>query len=211
MAAALTLIAFLAGGSTPPDMAREARPPASPRFEVDGQVILFADDFANGLSRWRPDRDGVWTIRDGVLRADLPDLKQERSFLYAGDSTWTDYVVQFDVCQMRGVDKGIAVRVGKDYGIGLDLRGPGYHDALLHRREWPLGRAKIINGNGMWHRVRLEARGHRYRVWVNGAEVMDRIDRRRARPDGGIALPAYTGGVGECTVYYDNVVVTALE
>ena len=27
---------------------------------------------------------------------------------------------------------------------------------------------------------------------------------------GGIALAAYGGGVAQCTVYYDNVVVTAL-
>ena len=41
-----------------------------------------------------------------------------------------------------------------------------------------------------------------------------RFDRRMASriPDsGGIALAAYTGGVGECTVFYDNVVVTSLD
>ena len=32
-----------------------------------------------------------------------------------------------------------------------------------------------------------------------------------AKKLGGIALAAYTGGVSECTLYYDNVVVTALE
>jgi hypothetical protein len=45
-------------------------------------------------------------------------------------------------------------------------------------------------------------------VWVNGALAIDRSDSRRARSNGRIALAAYTGGVGECTVYYDNVVVT---
>ena len=45
---------------------------------------------------------------------------------------------------------------------------------------------------------------------MNDAVVIDKEDSRKARASGGIALAAYTGGVGECTVYYDNVVVTSL-
>ncbi len=207
----LLAVASLATAAAARDLAREAKPPASPAFEPPAARLLFADDFSRGLGRWRPDQPGVWSIQRDVLKAELPDQKQARSFLYAGDSTWTDYVVQLDVCQMRGVDKGVAVRVRGDQAIAIDLRGPGYHDILMQRREWPMGSAKVINGNGMWHRIRFEARGHRYRAWVNGALVLDRTDRRKARPSGGIALPAYTGGVGECTVYYDNVIVTEVE
>jgi len=73
-----------------------------------------------------------------------------------------------------------------------------------------MGRAPVINGNGIWHHLRVEARGHTYRVFVNGDLALERTDSKRARPKGRIALPAYTGGVGQCTVYYDNVVVTEL-
>jgi hypothetical protein len=45
-------------------------------------------------------------------------------------------------------------------------------------------------------------------VRVNGELRLDRSIARAERR-GGIALAAYTGGVGECTVYYDNVIVTA--
>jgi hypothetical protein len=56
-------------------------------------------------------------------------------------------------------------------------------------------------------------------VWVNGEQKLDKTDgRAESRGDphsaknfGRIALPAYTGGSGQCTVYYDNVVVTALK
>ena len=110
---------------------------------------------------------------------------------------------------MRGVDKGVAVRVeGQKSAVGVDLRGPGYQDVLMHVREWPLGRARALNPNGAWNHLRVEARGQRFQVWVNGALAIDRTDARRARPNGRIALAAYTGGVGECTVYFDNVVVT---
>jgi hypothetical protein len=121
-----------------------------------------------------------------------------------------DVALDFDVCAMRGADKGAVVRVEGGSGIGIDLRGPGYQDVLIHRREWPMGKARVANPNGVWHHVRIEAKGHRYRVIVNGDLVLDKLDRRSSRPRGRIALAAYTGGVGECTVYYDNIVVTSL-
>ena len=193
------------------DPVRESAPPQSPRPVHSAGTVLFTDDFdAGDLKGWAMDRTGVWSVRRRALRADLPDRKQQRSFLYAGSPEWTDYAVDLDVCMMRGVDKGVVVRVEGDAGIGVDLRGPGYQDVVLQRREWPLEKARVVNANGVWHHLRVEARGHRYRVWVNGALLLDRDDGSRAQPRGRIALAAYTGGVGECTVYYDNVLVTAL-
>jgi hypothetical protein len=174
--------------------------------------VLFSDDFGKGtLDGWVPDQKDVWSVRAGALKGELPDIRQLHSFIYAGSEGWTDYALDLDVCAMRGVDKGVVVRVEGESGIGLDMRGPGYQDLLLHRREWPMGKARVVNANSVWHHLRVEARGHRYRVWVNGTLLLDRDDRKGARPKGRIGLAAYTGGVGECTVYYDNVVVTALQ
>lgn len=205
--AALLLIAAL--GSDASSDVRSFRPPPAPRL-VRPADAMFVDDFAGDLTQWQADRDGVWTIVRGTLRADLPDRKHERSFLTAGSPHWTDYAVDLDVCMTRGVDKGVAIRVEGDHAIAVDLRGPGYQDVLLQRREWPLGRAQVANANGVWHHLRIEARGHLYKVFVNGELAIEREDGRRARSRGRIALPAYTGGVGECTVFYDNVVVTPL-
>jgi hypothetical protein len=194
------------------DPVRQALPPMSPKWSKPEGKILFFDHFDDGgLAGWTPDREKVWSVRRGMLKAELPDGKQQRSFLYAGSDEWQNYAVELDVCAMRGVDKGVAVRVEGESGIGVDLRGPGYQDVLLHRREWPMGKARVHNGNAMWHHLRVEADGHRYRIWVNGALALDRTDSRKARPRGRIALAAYTGGAGECTVYYDNVAVVALE
>lgn len=206
LAIALGAVLASAGGS---DSRGEYQPPPAPRF-APPPGALFAEDFSSGLDRWHADREGVWRVRGGVVRAELPDGKHERSFLKAGSVEWTDYAVDLDVCMVRGVDKGVAVRVERDQAIAVDLRGPGYQDVLLQRREWPLGRAPVTNANGVWHHLRVEARGHTYRVFVNGELKIAREDGRRARPRGRIALPAYTGGAGECTVYYDNVVVTPL-
>lgn len=204
-------IAAVALAAPPSDPAREMIPLPSPRFTVPDSGVLFRDDFSDSLAQWQPDREGVWTIVHGLLRADLPDQKQERSFIYAGSEDWTDYALDFDVCATRGVDKGAAVRVQEKRGVGIDLRGPGYQDVLLHLNEWPLGHAKVINANGVWHHVRMEARGNRLRVWIDHTRVLDRRDHHKALPHGRIALAAYTGGVGMCTVFYDNVVVTRLK
>jgi len=193
------------------DPVRETAPPPGPKPAHVTGVVLFASDFNRGdLAGWAADREHVWSVRRGVLRADLPDRKQERSFLYAGSQEWGDYAVDLDVCMMRGVDKGVVVRIVGDSGIGVDLRGPGYQDVLLHRRQWPLVKARVENANGAWHHLRVEARGTRYRVWVDGVLLLERSDGKQQQ-NGRIALAAYTGGVGECTVYYDNVIVTSLE
>jgi hypothetical protein len=208
--AALACAGLLLADRAPADLGGVI-PPTPPRPTAPQGTVLFSDDFADGkLDRWSADRENVWAVRYGMLRATLPDERQLHSLLYAGSEEWTNYAIDLDVCGLRGVDKGVVVRVEGESGIGLDLRGPGYQDALLHRREWPMGRARVTNANGVWHHVRIEARGHRYRVWVDEALVIDRTDGRGSRPKGRIALAAYTGGVGECLVYYDNVVVTEL-
>src|SRR2546426_9781999 len=156
------------------DTTRNALPPPSPRF-VAPAGALFVDDFHTPrLQHWRPDRDGVWSVKRGTLKAELPDERQQHSMLFAGDSTWTDYAVDLDVCGLRGVDKGVVVRVRGTRGLGVDLRGPGYHDVRLQLNELPIGRASVENGNGVWQHLRIEVRGARCRLIVNGQEVVNR-------------------------------------
>ncbi len=194
------------------DDTRFAMPSTSPRMVKPTHGVLFADDFSGQeLRGWNPDRPGVWSLWRGMLRADLPDQKQLRSMIHTGDTSWTDIAVDVDVCMMRGVDKGAVVRVRGESGMGVDLRGGSYQDVVMYQREWPMGRAQATNANGTWNHLRVEAKGNRYRVFVNGDLKLDRVDARNSRPSGSVALPAYTGGVGMCTVYYDNVVVTSLE
>ena len=146
----------------------------------------------------------------GPACAQLPDRRQEHSFLSAGDSTWTDYALEADVCGMRGVDKGFVVRVTPSRGLGIDLRGPGYQDVKLQLNQIPVARATVQNGNVVWHHVRVEIRGSRCRLFIDGDPVIDRRVPLALPRTGGIALAAYTGGVGQCTVFYDNVVVMPL-
>lgn len=208
----LGLAAALAGADVQPYPRQTPAPPPTPAFHRRADA-MFVDEFASGsLKGWTTDDASVWSVHDGVLRAQLPDETQAHSFLYAGDSTWVNYAVDFDVFGMRGVDKGCAVRVmpGKK-GLGIDLRGPGYDDLKLYVNQFPVGSAKFANANGTWHHMRVEIRGRdRCRVEIDGRVVFDHELRPDPPPRGGIALSAYTGGIGQCTVCYANVVVTAL-
>ncbi len=184
-------------------------PPPAAR-PVTGHV-LFSDDFSDSsLARWHADRDGAWRIEHGMLRGELPDARQQHTLIEAGADTWTDIALDVDVYQMRGVDKGVVVRVGNGTGVGIDLRGAPYNDVLLSRGEWPLGKAAVRPTKSGWHHVRLEARGDRVAVWVDGMKRLERRDAARGARAGHIALAAYTGGVAKCLVWYDRVVVTAL-
>ncbi len=210
--AVATLVATLGTlVSAAPDPSRDMLPPPPPLALRPTGHVLFRDDFQDpDLTGWTTDRDGVWSVRHGMLRAELPDTRQQHSFLYAGSEEWTDYAVDLDVCMLRGVDKGVAVRVVGEDGIGVDLRGPGYQDVVVQHREWPMGKARVTNANAMWHHLRVEVQGNRFRVYVNGEFALEAVDKKSRRPSGRIALSAYTGGAGECLVYYDHVVVTAL-
>jgi hypothetical protein len=195
------------------DPVRDMTPPPLPAPAKPHEKVLLSEDFSDtALGHWHSDRGAqVWSLRHGMLRADLPDGKQQRAFLYAGSEEWADYAVDLDVYAVRGVDKGVVVRIKGDSGVGVDLRGSGYEDLLLYRGPFRLGRSRVINANGQWHHLRVEAAGNRYRIFVDGVLVLDRRDGLSGHSHGRIALPAYTGGSGQCTVYYDNVVVMALK
>ena len=151
-----------------------------------------------------------WSVQGGRLRAVLPNKKQEKALAYFGSESWRDYSVDLDLCGLRGVDKGVAIHIDGDEGIGVDLRGDGYDDVLLYRGVRKLAEASVANRNGRWHHLRVEARGARYKVYVNGRLKIDYDDQSNPRPSGRLALAAYTGGAGESEVMYDNIVVRSL-
>jgi hypothetical protein len=200
----LVMLAVPARGDSFPD----SLPPPPPGPALSTAVIM-AEKFQN-FDAWRPDRDSVWSVSGHVLHAQLPNQKQAHSFAFAGANEWEDYAVDLDVLQLRGVDKGVAVRVQGENGIGVDLRGGEYQDVLLYRRELPLGHAKAPNQDLHWHHLRVEARGNRYSVLVDGKLVLTGHDKLPGYRHGRIALPAYSGGLGLCSVCYANVVVTTL-
>jgi hypothetical protein len=200
---ALLALAGPAAGRSPLD---SLPPPPKP---TPSATAVMEERFQN-LDAWQPDRDSVWSVERGILSAQLPDKPQERSLIYAGSVDWRDYAVDLDLLQVRGADKGLVIRLQGDVGIGVDLRGGEYQDVLVYRREVPLGHAQAPNPDRQWHHLRVEARGSRYTILVDGRVVLRCQDKLPGARQGRIALAAYTGGKGACSVCYANVEVTPL-
>ncbi len=179
---------------------------------TQGGRVIFSQDFSHSHAAGiQFDRDGVWSVVEGHLHAVLPNERQRRSFAYLGSEDWTDYSIDLDVCGLRGVDKGVAVRMQSGKAVVVDLRGVGYGDVVMYRGYSKLGHHAAANPNGSWNHLRIEALGPRYRVFVNGQLAIDFSDPHNKRPRGRIALVAYTGGAGQCEVLYDNVIVRELQ
>ena len=183
---------------------------ANPRERGKGMELLAERFSSSDLAGWTLSPPGPWSVQGGRLKAILPNVKQEKAFAYFGSEGWQDYSLDFDICGMRGADKGAVVRVDGEEGVAVDLRGDGYDDVLLYRNNEALGKGSAANQNGHWHHVRIEAQGARYRVFVNGQLKIQYDDQSNTRPTGRLALAAYTGGRGECEVLYDNVIVRPL-
>jgi hypothetical protein len=207
----LALVLLAMGAADAPRRPGAPAPPGPPpAATAPPGTVLFSDDFRT-LEAWQPDRKDVWSVAGGVLCGRPPDGKQERSVLVAGADDWQDYAVDVDVCQALGVDKGLVVCMRGNRGIAVDLRGGEYQDLLLYRQEVRLGSARVANADSAWHHLRVETRGARYTVLVNGARVLERSDPLRVMPRGRIALAAYNGGHGESAVFFANLFVTRLE
>ena len=98
-----------------------------------------------------------------------------------------------------------------DYRTIADFRKT-HLTALQGFFEQVLGMAREL-GAARVGRVALDGSLRGPVMWRIGVarETPASLAVRAAPASGGIALAAYTGGVGECTVYYDNVLVTALD
>src|SRR5439155_20061528 len=113
---------------------RTSVPMAPPGTTAMGSTLLLSQSFHHEIpSDWSIDHPAWWSVVDGHLRARLPDRKQRRSLARFGADDWADVALQVDVCGVRGVDKGVVVRLHGDDGIGIDLRGDGYDDVLVYR------------------------------------------------------------------------------
>src|SRR5947207_10747475 len=81
--AALVVFGLGIGTRARSDPGHGLTPPEPPKFRPPRGAV-FVDDFKSGhLERWRADRAGVWSVKRGMLKAELPDAKQEHSLLFA--------------------------------------------------------------------------------------------------------------------------------
>jgi hypothetical protein len=185
--------------------------PAADGLTTPSDSLLFVSRFdERDLAGLKFDRRDVWSLAEGKLHALLPKVRQEKSLAFIGSENWTDYAVDLDLCGVRGVDKGVVVRVSGRHGIAVDLRGGSYGDVVIYRGHSMIAHAPAPNTNGLSYHLRIEAQGERFRVFVDGEHRIDCTEPSKSVSRGRVALAAYTGGNGECEVMFDHVMVSRL-
>jgi len=144
-------------------------------------VVLFSSDF-NDPSQWRVVR-GRWTIRNGVAHAG--PRGENRAF--AGDESWTNYVVAADARIIRGKGLGIYFRatdvkrvdgyifqVDPGYGRGYFL----FRKLRNGRETRPFARARPPKGFDWYapHHIEIKVENDVFTAYVDGKEVLKSAD-----------------------------------
>src|SRR5690606_19042604 len=133
------------------------------------------------LKQWKvPDNNIWWTVKDGILYAKSDPSK-------TGSDLWTkaeykDFVIQLDFKFGEGtVDSGIFMR-GEDernpqiqIGISGSLKRDMTASPYVPKQGYPVeakGVGELLKLDD-WNTLKAQAIGNTYKVWLNGAEVMN--------------------------------------
>jgi hypothetical protein len=153
-----------------------------------GASVLFSDDFENGLNPlWTTKGDCTWEVTGGEVRTSLTGY-EKRCSLIAQNTTWTDYIFEYDVRGNAGVDKDVIFRYDGNQGYCFSIRSDWTGDeAYLAFAGHPY--AQIVNfpsQNGVWYHVEITCQGNHIVIKVDGATIIDYVDTSNSCPSGGI-------------------------
>ena len=183
---------------------------------------LSAESLFNGkdLSGWRkPASEGFWKVEDGVLvglnDTGFADYKKG-SMLYT-EKEYQDVVIECE-CRFSGeIDSGIMVRkdaagkkdiqmqIGVSRSLKKDMTGAFYIGKYPEAGWAP--KVATLWKKGEWNKIRFQAKGDTYTVWINGEQVSNYVDAGypKAAP---VGLQVH-GGL-KMRVEYRNVTAQAL-
>ena len=150
---------------------------ASETKTANAPTAMLLTPIFNGkdLSGWRtPTPNPFWRVVNGVLIGEN-DEKQTGSMLWT-EKTYRNFALELDVRWNGEIDSGIMLRkpelqlqFGVSRSLKRDLTGSFYIGGKTAYPEE--GQAKDLSSifkPGEWNRVRLEARGTTFTVWING-------------------------------------------
>ncbi|MGH9846101.1 MAG: 3-keto-disaccharide hydrolase [Blastocatellia bacterium] len=135
------------------------------------------------LAGWNvPTPNPFWKVVDGVLVGEN-DGKLTGHVLRT-EKSYQDFVLELEVRWSGEIDSGIIFRrpdlqlqFGVSRSLKRDMTGSFYTGGEVKYPE--AGRAKGVEGlvkPGDWNKVRLEAQGSTFTVWLNGKQVTRFVD-----------------------------------
>lgn len=154
-----------------------AEPPAHPSLEP----IFNGRD----LTGWKQSAGTCWTVKDGVLVGEN-DAALKGSMLFT-DRDYGDVVVEAD-CRFSGeIDSGIMLRkpelqvqIGVSRSLKRDMTCSFYNGKYPEEARAPRAADLLVPND--WNRIRVEAKGDTFTVWLNGEQVSRYTNAKYAAP-----------------------------
>lgn len=188
---AMLLLSFIAGSLRAADEA------GVPLFPIDGTLKGWLVREWNDLAK--PAGPGTeWTIKDGVLQPG-----QRRGTWLVSEKQYGDFILEFEIKLTEKGNSGVALRAplkGDPAFDGLELQfadlryntsaKPSELTGGIYRAIAP---TQQVYKPTEWNRCRLELRGSRLKVVLNGETIqdvdLDKFDQPTKRHDGSDAPP----------------------
>jgi hypothetical protein len=158
----------------------------SVRAEVPPTSALPAIFNGRDLSGWKAASEpGYWSVVDGAI-VGQSDARMKGSMLYT-EKPYGDVIVEAEVRFTGEIDSGIMVRkpelqvqIGVSRSLKRDMTCSFYTGTYPEEARAP--KAADLLKPGEWNRIRVEAKGDRFTVWLNGVQVSQYTDAKYAEP-----------------------------
>jgi hypothetical protein len=185
---------------------------ASARAEDAGLEPVF-----NGkdLSGWKvPAENPWWSVKDGVLVGVNDPAK--KGHIFVTEKEYSDVLVETEVKWTGEIDSGIFLRKGNrwqcQFGVSRSLKKDMTCSIYVPKGGYiikaePEKIEKLLKKDD-WNKVRIEAKGDHYKIWLNGESVVD-TDLPGYNEPGPIGVQIH-GGV-EMKVEFRNFKAKALD
>jgi hypothetical protein len=141
----------------------------------------------NGLdfSGWTLPEQPYWKVVDGVI-VGQSDEQKKGSMLYT-EKSYCDVIVEGEVRFTGEIDSGfmlrkpeVQVQIGVSRSLKRDMTCSFYTGTYPEEARAP--KAADLLKPGEWNRIRVEAKGDRFTVWLNGVQVSQYTDAKYAEP-----------------------------
>jgi hypothetical protein len=134
---------------------------------------------------WKLPAEPHWTVKDGVIVGENgPEKKGSR--LYT-ERSYGDVAFEVDVRSSGVIDSGIMLRnpeLQLQIGVSRSLKRDmtcSFYTGTYPEEARAKGVEKLLKP-GDWNRIRVEARGDTFTVWLNGTQVSRYTDAKYAAP-----------------------------
>jgi hypothetical protein len=158
---------------------------ASAIAEVPPTADLAAIFNGSDLVGWKVVGEPYWKVVDGVI-VGANDAEKKGSMLYT-DKAYGDVIVEGEVRFTGEIDSGIMVRkpelqvqIGVSRSLKKDMTCSFYTGKYPEEARAP--KAAELLKSGEWNRIRVEAKGDTFTVWLNGQQVSQYTSEKYREP-----------------------------